>query len=346
MSFGDVHIDAFSRVAPEIDAEAATTAAKAAETFRGIPDARVEPAVCWLADRGPTDPLEEEDIERIGRHVLLATVAAIAENEYLGHLESVNASHFRRVQQNFVVGGDRVALVRRRRDGQTISSGWTFDQIKITPPSAAGTQGQAHWNQEFLDALATCLTENTPVDNAIVGSALWFVQGSELDDHGSHLHDLVFIVSALEQLCMVEGRNRRNKKMAKTIREVLGEHWTDKDKRWLRKWMAESYAKRSELHGRSANRDRWPNWALSLLSSVAYCLLVKARLEADSRYTFSCFDLDEIEAFPARIACLAEHDNIDDAARKWTEARSTASFAVAIRQACAHPANDESRQPG
>ena len=345
MSFGDVHIDAFSRVAREIDAEAATTAAKAAETFRGVPDARVEPAVCGLADRGPTDPLEEEDIERIGRHVLLATVAAIAENDYLGHLEPVNASHFRRIQQNFVVGGDRVALTRRRRDGQTISGGWTFDQIKITPPSAAGTQGQAHWNQEFLDALATCLTENTPADNAIVGSALWFVQGSELDEHGSHLHDLVFIVSALEQLCMVEGRNQ-NERMAATITEVLGEHWTDKDQRWLRKWMAESYAKRSELHGRSANRDRWPNWALSLLNTVAYCLLVKARLEAESRYTLNSCDLDEIAAFPARIACLAEHDSIGDAARKWQEARSAAIFEIAFRQALAHSANDESCQPG
>src|SRR5207247_606379 len=141
-------------------------------------------------------------------------------------------------------------------------------------------------------------------------SLVWFFQGSELEEFERHSEDVVFLVSALEQLCQVSGRHQETQ-IAERVTAAMGADWSDGAKRSFRRWVVEAYKKRSELHGGLAAAARWPYWGHALIATETYCLMTKALLAADGRYTLDDRDEVAMEALPSRIDCVALEDDGD-----------------------------------
>jgi hypothetical protein len=320
VAFGKVKIAPFASVRPVLDGATGETAAAIVATFRDRRGNPVEPSMCWFADRYPTARLSEEDVEVLREHIAFGTLAAIAANTYLSHRPQINAAHFQRIYQNFEPGTETVAVVRRRRDGYVISAGWRIAEMHETVPPAAEENVQPHWAQPFLDALAATADADDQPSTLLRQSVPLFLQGSELDEWETHGQEVVWIGSALEQMCDVSGRNK-NTQMATAVTNALGAAWDTPQKRTLNRWMDEFYAKRSEIHGRTTERDAWPYWAHALLGTVTYVLLVKHLLAGERRYGLTDRDQDDAAALPHRIECLkaADAKGQDVLARCWNE---------------------------
>jgi hypothetical protein len=318
IAFGDVTISGWSRVRGDLAPAVANTADAILAAFRDFRGNAVEPSLCWFTDRGPTSPLSEEDVEVLRDYVQLAALAGIASNEYLSYRDQLNATHFARIYQNFLPGTETIALVRRRRDGSTMSAGWRIEELRFTAPAAASSRPSPTFEPTFLESLATCVGARDETSTRIRQSVTLFLQGSELDEYETHGQEVVWIVSAIEQLCGVEGRYK-DRQIAERISEALGVTWTSADKRAVRRWMAECYAKRSEIHGAEASTSHWPNWAHALLVTVTYVALVKHMLAADGRYELTDRDEDNASALPHRLECLrnADEQPQEDFARCW-----------------------------
>jgi hypothetical protein len=333
-SFGAVSLDQLNNVLGELPPDVALAASRIAAGFRDLRGQPVDVSLCWLRDREPTAEMSEAEVDTLRDYVLLAMFAAIAENEYLSYREQINASHFQRVYQNFMPGTDTVALVFRRRDGRTVSGGWRVDELRFGAPAAVHHRPSPRWKQPLLDAIATCIGADDQLSARILDSVIWFFQGSEIDEFERHSEDVIFVVSALEQLCGTRGRHQ-DIQMATAIINLLGAEWSVDAKRSVRQWMAEAYQKRSELHGGRAARNRWPYWGHALLGTTVYCLMVKALLAAAGRYEMDGDDALAIEAFPARINCITLGDD-DDAtaiANCWNAARGEGAMRRARRRA-------------
>jgi hypothetical protein len=321
ISFGDVTIAGWSRVEGNLERDVRTTAAQILAGFRDVRGNAVEPSLCWFSERDPTSPLAEEDVEILRDYIQLAALSALASNRYLSHREQINATHFARIYQNFLPGTETIALVRRRRDGSTTSAGWRLSELVFTAPAAAAQRPMPSFDRAFLDALGTCVGANDDTSTAIRESLTLFLQGSELDEYETHGQDVVWIASAIEQLCEVSGRNK-DTQIAERMTAALGDAWNAQEKRTLRQWMREFYAKRSEIHGQEATTSQWPYWAHALLGTVSYIALVKHALAADSRYVLTDGDREDAAALPHRIDCLRDADTKrqDEFARCWGQA--------------------------
>jgi len=308
VAFGNVKIASWAAVRERLPDEVRATADQVIAGFRDIRGNAVSPSVCWFADRDPTAALsEDEDVEVLRDHVQIAALAGIATNAYLTYHNQLNTTHFARVYQNFLPGTDTVALVRRRRDGNTISGGWPLVEVRFTAPAAVAARPRVSFDQQLLTALATCVGAEDDTSVLIRQSLTLFLQGNELDEFETHGQDVVWLASAIEQLCDVSGRNK-DTQMANKIIGILGSTWNDPANRLLRKWMRELYAKRSEIHGEEATTEKWPYWTHALLATVTYVLVVKHLLAADERYALVKADEEAAAALPKRVECLIRAD--------------------------------------
>lgn len=327
-------LDRLSRVVPEMPVDVSPTALAIANQFRDIRGRPVDVSMCWFADRGPTGEIAEDEVDTVRDYLLAAMIAAISENRYLSFHNPINASHFQRVYQNFLAGTETVALVIRRRDGRTTSGGWRISDLRFTAPAAAFHRPAPNWKQPFIDAMATCVSANDQLSRRILDSAVWFLQGSELEEFERHSEDVVFLVSALEQLCGAEGRQQDTHIRNKVI-ETIGADWTVDGKRIFGRWITEAYKKRSELHGGRAEAARWPYWAHALIATETYCLMTKALLAADDRYQLDDRDEVKIDALPIRFECATREEGEDaaDIANCWNQAEGEGAMRRASRAA-------------
>lgn len=335
-SVGPMMVDRLSRVVPEMPVDVGPTALAIANEFRDIRGRPVDVSMCWFADRGPTGEIGEDEVDTVRDYMLAALIAAISENRYLSFHDQINASHFQRVYQNFTAGTETVALTIRRRDGRINSGGWRIDELQVSAPAAVFHRPTPNWKQEFLDAMASCVGAEDELSRRILDSAVWFLQGSELEEFERHSEDVVFLVSALEQLCGVEGRQQDTHIRNKVV-ETIGTNWTVDGKRIFGRWITEAYKKRSELHGGRTEAARWPYWAHALIATETYCLMTKALLAADGRYQLDDRDEVKIEALPVRIECATrdEGDDAADIATCWNQAEGEGAMRRASRAAAA-----------
>jgi hypothetical protein len=324
ITLGAVTIAGWSRIGRTLAPAVEETARRILAGFRDVRGNPVDPCLCWFTDRGPTSALTEEDVEVLRDYVQLAALAGIASNQYLTHRDQLNAMHFARIYQSFLPGTQTIALVRRRRDGSTTSGGWQIDELVFTAPAAVAHRPSPAFERPFLDALATCVGADDETSTLVRQSLTLFLQGSELDEFETHGQEVVWITSAIEQLCGVEGR-RKDTQIADKMIATLGDAWTAADKRVVRQWMSECYAKRSEIHGAVAHTSSWPYWAHALLGTVTYVALVQHALAAEARYTLANRDEEDAAALPHRIRCLRDADaqSQEDFSRCW---RSSAAW--------------------
>jgi hypothetical protein len=131
-----------------------------------------------------------------------------------------------------------------------------------------------------------------------------------MDEYGSPAEDVIWLVTALEQLTGIAiGREtgRRGSELHVVVTELFAAHWSHDEARLCRRWLEDLRKKRNALHGRRSTPERWHAWAHGILATEAYVLAVKLLLARANRYTLDPWDLTKIEALPARIA-LVEGD--------------------------------------
>jgi hypothetical protein len=324
LSFGAVRVDHWSAVREAVEEPARATADALLRSYRNIHNQPVDTPICWFADRSPTAHLAWGDIERMRQHVFFLGLAGIAENAYLHDFEQLNATHCRRVFQFFRSDRVEVSLIRRRREGHWRSPWRASEILSVVPPAAQGRPTAAGrpvawplYRQDFLDALGGCVDGEDALSHAIRQSVLPFLRGNEMDEYGNVEQDIVWVVAALEQLFGVargQQSGRRGARLDLAIGGLFEAWWQAPELRLVRRWASHLYRKRNEIHGAPATANNWHDWAHALLATVVYPLAVKVLLEQADRYQLNGFDLNEIVAFPARIACIEGRGELDQRA--------------------------------
>jgi hypothetical protein len=327
LAFGAVRVDHWSAVREGVEEPARATADALLRSYRNLNNRPVDTPICWLADRSPTAHLAWGDIERIRQHAFFLGLAGIAQNAYLHDFEQLNATHCRRVFQFFPSDRAQVSLIRRRREG-TWRSPWRASEIlSVVPPAAQGRPTAAGrpvswplYRQDFLDALAGCVDAQDALSHAIRQSVVPFLRGNEMDEYGNAEQDVVWVAAALEQLLGVasgQQAGRRGAKLYLAIGGLFEAWWEAPELRLVRRWATQFYRKRNEIHGAPATANNWHDWAHALLATVVYPLAVKVLLARADRYQLNGFDLNEIVAFPARVACIEGRGELDQRAVGW-----------------------------
>lgn len=145
--------------------------------------------------------LVEADTLRYSKAVDLLGIALFAENAYFAQLGTVcNSTALALYFQNFVPGRQYIAIVRRRRDGQSLVSGLTYDQVSITEPQQCCANDDVDADDTFLAVLANSIGSDDPLDLRILQSSVLYLQANT--DGGQMLceTEIVLMTTAIETL--------------------------------------------------------------------------------------------------------------------------------------------------
>jgi hypothetical protein len=323
VSMGPLIFGHWSEVRDRIPEPARTSANQLLATFYDIHGEQIDPVVCFFAERSPTERLENADRDFVRTGTFLLTLSGIAENTYMHPaFEPMNAAHARRLFLNFHAARPQIYTVRRRREGWAQSQ-WRTSGLRMTKPlaaearpSAAGTHPlMTLYRQQFVDSLAGCNGADDDLSRAICQSVVPFLRANDMDEYGAVEQDIVWLVTAFEQLLGVAlqvNAGRRGFELHIQLVELFTEHWSHAEQRNCRRWLEHLRHKRNELHGRRGTGNGWQTWAHALLSTELFPLTVKALLSREGRYVLDSIDLMKIEAFPSRVLLVAGDGPFDE----------------------------------
>lgn len=332
------------------------------ETLRLVADtfgSGADPVVCWPIADGEAPTFTQLDTARVHERVRMLAVAAIADNEYFTWRTPANASHFEVVFQRFTPGARSLAIVSRRRDGESVSGGHDYEDTRFHRPQAALATTMIHWDQALLDALATCVDGADSLSSRVLKSAVAFLAANRLDDFSTFDSEVVWATTALEQLLDVSGRDRKKEPaitktfVSRLVDVNLAGSATGGGRAMLNHWARELYAKRSELHGSPAGTASWSAGWHALLATIAYGICLKRLLAGDGRYIPNQRDEHELIAFPWRASWLRTSRlpaPPSDLSEPWCEAGRRASWrqtsrAVRARLLASNDADDAAGRP-
>jgi hypothetical protein len=320
---GPLAFDHWSEVRDRVPEPARTSATQLLGTFYDIHGHEIDPVVCFFAGRSPTARLENAERAFVRTSTFLLALAGIAENTYMHPaFEPINAAHARRLFLNFHAARPKIYAVRRRREGWA-QSHWRSSGLRMIKPfaaearpSAAGTHPlMTLFRQQFVDSLAGCVGAEDDLSRAICQSVIPFLRGNDMDEYGAVEQDIVWLVTALEQLLGVTlqlNAGRRGFELHVQLATLFAKHWLHADQRTCRRWIEHLRNKRNELHGRPSTGNGWQTWAHALLASELYPLTVKVLLAREDRYILDGVDLMKIEAFPSQVKLVAGHGPFDE----------------------------------
>lgn len=340
---GPLIVDYWAEVREQVPEPARSSADQLLATFYDIHGNQIDPAVCFFAARSPVARLEGSERDLVRTHTFLLALAGIAENTYMHPaFEPMNAAHARRLFVNFQAARPEIYAVRRRREGWA-QSRWRSGGLKMMKPfaaearpTAAGTHpAMTLYRQPFVDSLAGCVPAADDLSRAICQSVLPFLRANDMDEYGSVEQDIVWLISAFDQLLGVALQlpaRRRGTELPVRIAALFAEYWQRQELTDCRRWLDGLRSKRNELHGAPAGNSGWQPWAHALLATELFPLAVKALLARKERYSLDSIDLMKIEAFPSQVMLVAGVGPFDE--RKLGEAwHRTASDAAARRVA-------------
>lgn len=313
---GPLVFDHWSEVRNQAPEPARATANQLLRTFYDIHGSEIDPVVCFFADRSPTARLEDADRDFVRTSTFLLALAGIAENTYMHPaFEPMNAAHARRLFLNFYATRPEIYAVRRRREGWAQSQ-WRSSGLRMMKPfatearpSAAGTHPtMTLYRQQFVDSLAGSVATDDGLSHAISQSAVPYLRANDMDEYGSVEQDIVWLVTAFEQLLGVALQlraGRRGFELHVELVALFAEHWQHTEQRNCRRWLEHLRNKRNELHGRPSSTRGWQTWAHALLATELFPLTVKVLLAREGRYSLDGIDLMKIEAFPSQVILVA-----------------------------------------
>lgn len=343
LQMGPLAFDHWSEVRARVVEPARTTANQLLGNFYDIYGNEIDPVVCFFADRSPTTRLEDADRDFARTSTFLLALAGLAENTYMHPaFEPMNAAHARRLFLNFHAARPEIYAVRRRREGWAQSQ-WRSSGLRMMKPlaaqarpSAAGTHPLVTvYRQRFVDSLAGCVGPKDELSRAICQSVVPFLRANDMDEYGTVEQDIVWLVTAFEQLLGVALRlntGTRGFELHAQLASLFAEHWQHTEQRNCRRWLEHLRNKRNELHGRPASTSGWQTWAHALLATELFPLTVKVLLAREGRYILDGIDLMKIEAFPSQVMLVVGDERFDE--RELCEAwHQTVADAAARRVA-------------
>lgn len=316
--------------------------------FYGVHGDPIDPVVCFYADRSPTARIELDERDFVRTSTFLLALAGLAENTYMhAAFEPMNASHARRLFLNFHAARAEIYAVRRRREGWAQSQ-WRSSGLRMMKPfaaearpSAAGTHpAMTLYRQQFVDSLAGCVGADDDLSRAICQSVVPYLRANDMDEYGSVEQDIVWLVTAFEQLVGIAQQHapgRRGFEVHKRVDGLFAEYWERRELTDYRRWLEHLRNKRNELHGRPATTSGWQTWAHALLATELYPLTVKALLARGGRYILDGIDLMKVEALPSRIRLVAGDGPFDEQmlGEAWHQAAADAAARRVARNATA-----------
>jgi len=228
----------------------------------------------------------------------------------------------RRLFLNFHAARAEIYAVRRRREGWAQSQ-WRSSGLRMMKPfaaearpSAAGTHPMMTlYRQQFVDSLAGCVGVDDDLSRAICQSVIPFLRANDMDEYGAIDQDVVWLVTAFEQLLGVAlqlNAGRRGFDVHVQVAGLFAEHWEQGELRSCRRWLEHLRSKRNELHGRPGTGSGWQPWAHAILATELFPLTVKALLAREGRYILDAIDLMKIEAFPSQVILVAGDGPFDE----------------------------------
>ncbi|MER3422607.1 MAG: hypothetical protein C4293_04610, partial [Nitrospiraceae bacterium] len=132
-----------------------TDIARILSSYRGVEGNAVAECVLGsIQDGDPCKDLSRAEAARVNEAVHLLTFCGLATNEYftqVGHY--TNSSAFQVFFQRFEPGSEWIALTIRRRDGETLSGGYKYGQVKFSIPVRCAHLEPANIDTALLDAL-------------------------------------------------------------------------------------------------------------------------------------------------------------------------------------------------
>jgi hypothetical protein len=343
---GTLVFDHWSEVRDVVADPARTSADQLLGNFYGIHGDEIDPVVCFYADRSPTAHLQGDDVDFVRTSTFLLALAGLAENTYMHPaFEPMNATHARRLFLNFRAARPEIYAVRRRREGWAQSQ-WRSSGLRMMKPfaaearpSAAGTHpSMTLYRQQFVDSLAGCVSAADDLSRAIRQSVVPYLRANDMDEYGTVEQDIVWLVSAFEQLLGIAQQHttgRRGSEMHIRVGNLFAAHWERSDLTLCRRWLEHLRNKRNELHGRVATTSGWQSWAHALLATELFPLTVKSHLAAEGRYLLDGIDMMKVEAFPARVRLTAGDGPFNEQAlgEAWHQAAADAAAARVARNA-------------
>jgi hypothetical protein len=322
---GPLLFDHWSEVREQVPEPARTSADQLLGTFYDLHGRQIDPVICFFTDRSPAARLESDDRDLVRTNTLLLGLAGLAENTYLHRdraFEPMNATHGRRLFLNFTAAQPQLRAVRRRREGWAQSQ-WRSSGLRMTKPiaaearpSAAGTHpSMTLYRQQFVDRLSECVSAEDDLSRAIRQSVIPFLRANDMDEYGAVEQDIVWLVTAFEQLLGIAlqlNPGRRGLQLHVQVSRLLAEHWQEAEARRCRRWLEHLRNKRNELHGRPGGDNGWQAWAHAVLATELFPLSVKALLAREKRYILDGIDLMKIEAFPSQVVLVAGDGPFDE----------------------------------
>jgi hypothetical protein len=308
LTFGALELAPAPGVVGRIDPDLQGTVTAILAAYRRLGHRPATPVLAWSTGTEPTEPIADDDLDRFWRHARLLALAAIAENQYFKPLSApITAGSFQLYFQYFTPDAEHTAVACRRRDGRTLSS-WPLDRVTYTAPLSA-SEVHPNWDDAFLAAMGSVAVGTTELDERISLSADAFFDANRLEDHTSADREVVWSISALEQLLGVWGAGSLGQQLAALFADSPSTQttWTDwrgrsRSGTWLESWLAEAYEVRSAIHGTRPAREVWQAWEHALIATVVYELAVKLLLVDAGRYEPTDRDRDELGALNERIA--------------------------------------------
>jgi hypothetical protein len=316
VQMGPLVFDHWSEVREQVPEPARTSADQLLGTFYDVHGNEIDPVVCFFADRSPAARVDDDDRNLVRTHTFLLALAGIAENTYMHPaFEPMNAAHARRLFLNFHAARPEIYAVRRRREGWA-QSRWRSSGLRMMKPvaaearpSAAGTHHlMTLYRQQFVDSLAGCVGADDALSRAICQSVVPFLRANDMDEYGAVEQDIVWLVTAFEQLLGVAlqlNAGRRGFELHVQLSRLFAEHWQQAELRSCRRWLEHLRNKRNELHGRPGSGSGWQPSAHALLATELFPLSAKALLAREGRYILDSIDLMKIEAFPSQVILVA-----------------------------------------
>lgn len=314
---GPLLFDHWSEVREQVPEPARTSADQLLGAFYDVHGREIDPVVCFFADHSPAARLESDDRDFVRTHTFLLALAGLAENTYMHRdrsFEPMNATHARRLFLNFTAARPQIYSMRRRREGWAQSE-WRSSGLRLTKPIAAEARPSAAgahpsmtlYRQQFVDSLSGCVGADDDLSRAICQSVVPFLRANDMDEYGAVEQDIVWLVTAFEQLLGVAlqlSAGRRGFELHVQLSRLFAEHWQKTEVRSCRRWLEHLRNKRNELHGRPGGSG-WQAWAHALLATELFPLSVKALLAREGRYILDGIDLMKVEAFPSQVALVA-----------------------------------------
>jgi hypothetical protein len=154
VQFAGYTLEPVSELRPRLGRDVSSALEAIASTFVA-PSGAVDPVIMWPDTEGHTPTFGDPNVDAAQTAARLLAVVAVVSNDYFTVITPATASNFAPVFQSFVPGHPFLSLVMRRRDGQTLSGGHTFEATRFTQPLAASSSARVNLPSELLKAVGS-----------------------------------------------------------------------------------------------------------------------------------------------------------------------------------------------